>query len=403
MLIDFKFKNFLSYKNENKLLMSSVKSYKEHLDDNLVDLNENINLMKSVAVYGSNGGGKSNFISAFGFMEDLVHNSFANSLKKKEDKKRNDFYFKLSQETENKPSFFEISFFEQGVFYRYGFEILGEIIVKEWLYRKINTETLLFSRLNSKFEINHKSFKEGNKYKSQVNKNVLFLSYLAQNNAQISKQVFNWFENANIISGLDNTHFSNVTSILLREDPNFKNWLSLAVKFLEISSVESGVNENKLLAYHNKYDENDFIIDSVPFDIDKEESQGTRKLIYFLGALYDTLKYGKVLFIDEFDSKFHPNLTRKLISFFHRFNKKNAQFIFTAHDATLLDKDIFRRDQIWFTDKDQFGVSELYPMSSFDTSVVKNTSDFRKKYLESTFGGAESINIVEPLISFLYE
>jgi AAA15 family ATPase/GTPase len=111
--------------------------------------------------------------------------------------------------------------------------------------------------------------------------------------------------------------------------------------------------------------------------------------------------YGKVLFIDELDSKLHPNLTKKLLELFHRFNLRNAQFIFTAHDAILLDKEIFRRDQIWFVDRNKFGASELYSMSEFDSSVVRNTSDYRKKYLDSVFGAAETIDISKELIDLM--
>jgi AAA15 family ATPase/GTPase len=159
--------------------------------------------------------------------------------------------------------------------------------------------------------------------------------------------------------------------------------------------------DQELITYHNKFDKNNVIIDTVAFDFEKEESEGTKKLIYLLGAIYDTLMNGKVLFIDELDSKLHPNLTKKLLEFFHKLNCKGAQFIFTVHDAILLDKEIFRRDQIWFVDRDKFGASELYGMSDFDANVVRNTSDFRKKYLDSIFGAAETIDITNELINLM--
>ena len=169
---------------------------------------------------------------------------------------------------------------------------------------------------------------------------------------------------------------------------------------MEISQIGIS-NEGNLLAFHNKYDENSFITDSIPFDIE-EESEGTQKLIYLLGAVYDTLIHSKILFIDELDSKLHPNLSWKLLQLFQEFNRKGAQFIFTAHDANLLDKDILRRDQIWFVDRDQFGASHLYSLSDFDAKVVRNSSDFRKKYLASTFGAAESMNITSNMIDLMY-
>lgn len=400
MLIEFKFKNFTSYKDENRILLTKVKSFKELEKTHIINTSKGIDLLKSSAIYGSNGGGKSNFIEAMQFMKDAIHNSFSESLKKDEDRGRTDYYFKLSSLTENEPSFFEISFLKNDAIYRYGFEILGFEIVSEWLFKKIDTETPLFERKGNNFKINSKGFSEGNKYKKDVNSNVLFLSYLAQNNAKESSNVVEWFFNVNVISGLDDSNHKNATSLLLTKSKKFKAWLNLAVRFLEISNIDT-TKDKDLVTYHNKFDENNIIIDSVAFDFETDESQGTRKLIYLLGALYDTLLHGKILFIDELDSKLHPNLTKKILEFFHKFNFKNSQFIFTAHDAILLDKDLLRRDQIWFVDRNKFGSSELYSMSDFDATVVRNTSDFRKKYLESVFGAAETIEITNDLIDLM--
>lgn len=400
MLIEFKFKNFISYKDENRILLTKVKSFKELEKTHIINTSKGIDLLKSSAIYGSNGGGKSNFIEAMHFMKDTIHNSFSESLKKDEDRGRTDYYFKLSTSTENKPSFFEISFLINDAIYRYGFEILGFEIVSEWLFKKIDTETSLFERKGNNFKINSKGFSEGNKYKKDVNSNVLFISYLAQNNSKESSKVVEWFFNVNVISGLDDSNHKNATSQLLTKSKKFKAWLNLAVRFLEISNIDT-TKDKDLVTYHNKFDDNNVIIDSVAFDFETDESQGTRKLIYLLGALFDTLLHGKVLFIDELDSKLHPNLTKKILEFFHKFNFKNSQFIFTVHDAILLDKDLLRRDQIWFVDRNKFGSSELYSMSDFDASVVRNTSDFRKKYLESVFGAAETIEITNDLIDLM--
>ena len=335
-------------------------------------------------------------------MNNVIHNSFAESLKKDEDRKgHRDYYFRLSDVTENQPSFFEASFIHKGAIYRYGFEIKGFEIVSEWLYKKIETETMLFERKNNNFKINSKGFPEGNKYKNNVNDNVLFLSYLAQNNAKEASIVFEWFDKINVVSGLHDLHYKNVTKEIVKAVPNFKKWLTLAVKFLEITNIET-TQEDKLITYHNKYDKNNVIVDSIVFDFERNESEGTKKLIYLLGAIYDTLMTGNILFIDELDSKLHPNLSKKLLEFFHKLNVNNAQFVFTAHDAVLLDKDLFRRDQIWFADRNIFGASELYPMSDFDASVVRNTSDYRKKYLESAFGAAETMEITNELVNLMY-
>lgn len=400
MLIEFKFKNFTSYKDENVLNLTKIKAFKELEATHIIKTNKGFDLLKTTAIYGSNGGGKSNFVEAMTYMKDVVHNSFIESLKKDEDRGRTDYYFKLSTQTENAPSRFEVSFLKDESIYRYGFETKGFEIISEWLYKKIDVETLLFHRQGKDFKINGKGFPEGNKYKNDVNTNVLLLSHLAQNNGKEASIIFEWFSNLNVLSGLDDKYHQNATKTLLSKSPKFKAWLNLAVRFLEISNIKSS-KDKELITYHNKYDENNIIIDSVAFDFEKDESAGTRKLIYLLGAIYDTLIHGKVLFIDEIDAKLHPNLSKKLLEFFHKFNSNNSQFIITAHDAMLLDKEIFRRDQIWFVDRNKFGSSELYPMSEFDSSVVRNTSDFRKKYLDNVFGAAETIQISDDLINLM--
>ncbi|SMC52077.1 AAA family ATPase [Chryseobacterium sp. YR221] len=400
MLISFKFKNFLSYKDEVQLLMSSVKAFKELKKTNTF-IKKDFELLKTAAIYGSNGGGKSNFIKAMGFMNKLIHNSFADSLKKQEDRFDYNLQFRLNSTSEKDPIEMEVVFIKNNIVYRYGFHINNNIITKEWLFQKKEVETRLFERHLDDFHINNNSFSEGNKYKKNINDNVLFLSYLAQNNAPVSSEIFEWFYGINATNALSNDNYEKLTKSLLKEDSKFRIWLSYAVKFLAISNVELD-NENNILTYHNKFDNDNFIIESIPFNLDYNESQGTIKLVYLLGAIYHTLINNDILFIDELDSKLHPNLTKKIISFFHQFNN-NSQFVFTLHDSNLLDRTVFRRDQIWFVDKNKFGSSELYSLSDFDSSVVRSTSDYRKKYLELTFGAADSIEISEQLINLIYD
>lgn len=403
MLIAFTIKNFLSYKEESSLLLTRIKSYEELEKSNVIDLRRNFDLLKSIALFGSNGGGKSNLISAMMFMKDVVHNSFVESMKKESERGSTDIYFKLNTNTLNKPSLFEVTFIKNEIIYRYGFEILKNKIVSEWLYKKIKAETLLFERGYDSFKINQNGFPEGNKYYREVKNDVLFLSHLGQyKDTPVSNEIIEWFFNLNVISGLDDIHYKHNTKTLLKESDGFRKWLSGATKFLDISNIEL-TEKDKLVAYHDIYDENNIIVDRVPFDLELDESDGTKKLVYLLGAVYDTVRNGKVLFIDEFNSRLHPNLTIKLLTFFHEFNKNQAQLVFTVHDPTILDKEILRRDQVWFVDRNRYGVSELYPMSDFKSSSVRKTSDFRKKYLNSDFGAAESIYITQDLVHLMYE
>ena len=400
MLITFRFKNFTSYKEEAYFNMTAIKSFKELASTNIISTTRDFSLLKTAAIYGSNGGGKSNFMKAIAFMGQLMRLSYSESLKKEEERGRTDYYFKLSSQSEVQPTLFEVTFLSDNIIYRYGFEVKGFDILSEWFYKKNGKEVCLFKRQGTDFSIHKTEFADGTKYKNNVNSNVLLASYLAQNNSKDIQPLLHFFMNINVIDGLDDAFYKKVTKTLYKELPEFKIWLSYALRFLEISQI--GISkEDHLLVFHNKYDENSFIIDSVPFALE-EESDGTQKLIYLLGAVYDTLLNSRVLFIDELDSKLHPNLSWKLLQLFQEFNRKEAQFVFTAHDANLLDKDILRRDQIWFVDRDQFGASHLYSLSDFDVKVVRNSSDFRKKYLASTFGAAESMDITSNMIDLMY-
>jgi len=403
MLIEFKFKNFKSFKNETSLLMTNVSSFKEHIDSNIINVpDRDFDLLKSAAIYGYNGVGKSNFMYAMSYMTGIIHNSFSNSLKKEDDKPDHDFQFKLSTESENSNTLFEVSFLLEEDIYRYGFEINGHEIKKEWLYKKIERENHLFIREGNSFDINNTSFEEGNKYKDDVNENVLFLSHLSQNNQKISRLIFDWISDVNTISGLSDNHYKKFTTKLIQKDSNFREWTSFALKYLEITNIEAGEEEGELVTYHNKYDENNLLIGSVPFLVSKEESAGTKKLIYLLGPIYDTLRYGRVLFVDEFDSKLHPNLTIRLVELFNKFNNRNAQLIITGHDTNLLNKKYFRRDQVWFIDKDQFGSSDLYSLSEFNAKTVRQDSAFDKKYLDNKFGASETLEVNQKLTDLLY-
>jgi len=401
MLIEFKFRNLFSFKDEVKFLMTPVKSFKELVKNNIIKTEKDFHLLKVAAIYGANGSGKSNFIKAFGIFNSVVYNSFRDSLNKERDKRNSYYHFKLDTTSDEENTMFEVSFLRGKYVYRYGYEIFGRTIRKEWLYRKLDREILLFKREYQAFEINQESFSEGLKYKSEVNENVLLMSHLAQYNQPVAKEVLGWFDKCAAIDGIDENQYSAYTVELLKEDQNFKDWAATVLKYLEIANIEAGEEDGEVITYHRKYDENNMIVDAVPFK-SSMESDGTRKLIHILGPVYYTLRYGGVLFIDEFDCKLHPNLSKKLMSLFQKYNKKNAQFVFSAQDTTLLSKKLFRRDQIWFANKDQFGVSSIYPMSDFSAQTVRNTSDFAKKYLDNTFGGADTLEITTKLTNLLY-
>ncbi len=436
MLLEFSVENYLSFKDLNTISMVGARSFKEHLETNTFEVDK-IRLLKSAVLYGNNASGKSNFLEAMSFMKAAVINSFRDALIDNKERKFPLEKFVLNTKTEKEPSFFEVSFIQNEIKYRYGFEIDYNRIVSEWLFHTTTKEVYLFKRENQKIEINKSAFKEGLGKEENARENVLFLTLIAQLNGRISNEIVEWFKNFNHINGIHDRGHKRYTIDKLKSDKTFLNWVLHFIKYLEISNLsttEEDVNEidletlrekgkdeeiinlltsmqkiqakqprrDQLITYHRKYDENNVLIDTVPFNFDNQESEGTKKLLYLLGPWYDTLKNGKILLIDELDSRLHSNLTQKLVEFFHKFNKKRAQLIFAVHDISILNRDTFRRDQIWFVEKNQFGVSELLSLADFKTEKVRNKSAFDKNYIQGKYGAIPYFEIDEKLNQLLY-
>ncbi len=407
MLIEYNFENYTSFKDKNTFSMLGVKSFKEHEPNNIIE-NGSSKLLKSAAIYGNNASGKSNLVKGMQVMKEFVRHSFRDALLEEDNLKVKIDSFLLNHTSENNPSSFEIVFIQKGTKYRYGFKIQDKIILKEWLYQTTSKEVPLFKRNKNSFDINKSSFKEGVGLESKTKSTVLFLSLIAQFNGEISNNIIDWFSKFSFISGLQDTAYASYTINRLHNDDNFKKWISLIVQSLEISNItteEIESNENKLKkvsTWHKKFDKDNLLVDTVPFDFINQESEGTKKFIHLLGPWYDTLKNGSVLIVDELDSRLHTQLTKKLIELFHIYNRNNAQLIFTSHDVSLLEKELLRRDQIWFTDKDQFGVSDLYSLADFKTKDVRNTSSYEKNYLLGKYGAVSTLEFNDRLIELLY-
>ena len=435
MLLEYNFKNYKSFKDFNSLSMIGVKSFKEHEPDNIIR-QEKEKILKTAVVYGNNASGKSNLVKGLQSMKKMVKDSFRDALLEKDSSFQTE-KFLLNTETENSASHFEVIFIYEETKYKYGFEVDEKSnILKEWLYYTTTKETPLFIRENNKYKINKTSFKEGINLEKKTRENVLFLSLVAQFNGNISNKIIEWFNNVNFISGIYDKRYGLYTINKLKNDTNFNKWLSLILNHLEISNItieEVDLNEEELeniadktndekfinfinslnklkgnktkkvqiSTWHKKYDNNNLLIDTIPFDFEKQESEGTKKFINLLGPWYDTLKNGKVLVVDELDSRLHTQLTKNLIELFHKYNKNSAQLLFTSHDVNLLDKDLLRRDQIWFVEKDQFGASQLYSLADFKTESVRKTSSFSKNYLNGKYGATSYFKISENIAKLL--
>ena len=148
---------------------------------------------------------------------------------------------------------------------------------------------------------------------------------------------------------------------------------------------------------HKKYDSYGKFVETEEFDIDSNESEGTRKLFAFAAPIITSLKEGRVLLIDELDARLHPLITQSIIKLFNSndTNAKNAQLIFMTHDTNLLSKKIFRRDQIWFVEKDQYEATDLYSLVEYD---ITDEASFESDYIKGKYGAIPYIGNLKDLI-----
>jgi len=197
MLIEFTVGNYLSFKDDTTISFLAAKD-NQFVDDNTFPLNGKTRLLKSIALWGPNASGKSNLLKALSFFKYFILNSSKETQLKEKIGVNN---FRLSTETENKPSLFEIIFYENEVRYRYGFEANKKKVITEWLFASYSSkETKLFIREKNKIDIGNK-FKEGKNLWSKTRENALFLSVVAQFNGEIASEIFKWFSGLNVLLG----------------------------------------------------------------------------------------------------------------------------------------------------------------------------------------------------------
>ena len=414
MIVQFTVGNFLSF-NAKQVLNLEAKGISE-LKTNICTLKTE-KILRSMVIYGANSSGKSNLIKAMERMREVV----LSSVRLNDSDELEYSPFLLSIETDSLPTFFEIIFWKESIRYRYGFEYNLRQIENEWLFagKSEKSEKTLFIRTIEGIAVDAK-YKEGEGIESKTNNNRLFVSLVAQLGGPISKQILEFFKNYNVLSGLDHNDYKGFTTRMLHKNLNgceesVELYQKLKLGFQDIKAIESDFNlseipENlpdelriklvkdltgkrniSLKTVHNKYDKKGEIVDFVLFDKLKNESEGTNKIIDLSGPIFDTLKFGKVLIIDELDAKLHPLITMRIVELFNSpiSNTKNAQLIFATHDTNLLGEELFRRDQIWFTEKDEHEQTELYSLYDFnlpDGSKVRNDSNLEKNYIRGRYG-----------------
>ncbi|MBF0511119.1 MAG: ATP-binding protein [Candidatus Omnitrophica bacterium] len=422
MLIQFSVKNFRSFKEEATLSMVAS-SIKERKTENTFQISKDISLLKSTVIYGANASGKSNLFRAMTFMKMFIFNS---SKETQASEPIPTERFKLNTETESQPSFFEIIFAYKKVQYRYGFAVTDKEVVEEWLYYIPNIQELeVFTRKGQDFKLSHHFKSEETLVQAnRIRPNALFLSVSAQFNGEIARSMMEWFSLFNCISGDFSKPYESIAiqlykntdarksilDFLKRADLGIDNFNIVEKKAAEINippefqafiKDKNNFTQINVKTSHLKYDSKGNVTGAEEFDMDKEESNGTQKIFHLCGPFIDTLSTGKILVIDELDARIHPNLIRAICELFNsqEFNPHNAQLIFASHNTSILDKNFLRRDQIWFTQKDRFGASELFSLVEFRDPIngkkIRNDASYEKSYLNGIYGAVPHIRDFE--------
>lgn len=420
MLIEFSVANFRSF--EKRQSFSLVKAFGDELEDTnvfKVEAASQFELLRSAAIYGPNAGGKSNYLRALNAMKHVVMNSATSQ-------QRGDTLpvvpFRLRESMLKKPSEFEVIFIADKVRYQYGFTTTRNRIHEEWLiaYPKGRPQRWFDrswdkSSREYRWDLGSNLLGEKKVWQKTTRANALFLSTAVQLNSEQLQPVFDWFNNTLHLANLqgwgpgfsasmcENNEKSKVLSFLKAADLNIEDILVKREPFDTGSLPDDMPAPVKEMII--KKLKNEQVLDiktihrnaegkSVSFEFE-DESDGTQRLFSFAGPWIDSLNHGNVLFIDELHGHLHPTLVKFLVQLFHsdETNKKNAQLVFTTHETSILDQDIFRRDQVWFCEKDNNQATKMYPLTDF--SPRKGRENLELAYLSGRYG---ALPFVKPLM-----
>ncbi|MFV0889893.1 AAA family ATPase [Metapseudomonas otitidis] len=420
MLIEFSVTNFKSIRERQTLSMVASNYYKELVDENTfeVDAQEKFpRLLKSAVIYGANAAGKSTLVEAMEFVDNFVCTS---SNESQSGDSVGVVPFRLSAESRQADSQFDIAFFEGGVRYEFGFSANSQRVTSEWLYAYPNGKPQrMYTRYyNGEVDSYHyvwgKNFLGGRRrtdWKQSTRSNALFLSTAVQLNCEQLLPAFSWFKNR--IATLDPTALSSAYSMKYFEERReevlrFLSAADLFIADIKINRIKfdpalipddmpPGLREEVIKNMTGKeFAEAKFYLNSTDDDSlvefsDEEISAGTKALFNFSGPWIDVVSKSRVLFVDELDSSLHPLVVHQLIKILHR-SSKPVQVIFTTHDTSILSKGILRRDQVWMIEKNSRQSSTLTPLSDYS---VREGEALEKGYLGGRYGGVPFVKDLE--------
>ncbi len=412
MLIQFRFQNFKSFRDDTILDLSATK-ITEHRQHVVTLGNEKI--LPVAAIFGANASGKSNVIEAFRFMSSYVLESFKyggdGENEKTERLKPNPFL--LNSESRKAESSFEVYFIgveeHDEKTYNYGFTLNQDGVTEEWLNTKAKTAQgyrHIFYRKGKKLDLTGIPRKMQENILLSLEKEALVVSLGAKLRVGILKKIRDWFYNLNfndfsdpmenvILASSTPNGFSkderiqkDVVSYLSSFDPSIIDFQ------VEVTKEEGDIRQLEINAVHRTEDGGTV---TMPL---WQESSGTLKMFALYPALQDAMKNGSILVVDELNARLHPLLVRNFLLMFlnPRINKNRAQLIFSTHDAWQLSNNLLRRDEIWFTEKDEEGASCLYSLADFvdeDGVKIRKDENYEKNYLLGKYGAIPTLKCLD--------
>ena len=429
MLIEFTVENYLSYRDSKTLSMVASGQISEHTETNVIS-SERTPLLKSAVIYGANASGKSNLLNAIAYMRQFVIDS---SKESQADEPIDVSPFKLDTATENQPSRFEVAFFINNIRYRYGFQTDRTAVVAEWLFEaKKDKEKPLFLREGEGIDV-RSGFPEGKGLESKTRDNALFLSVAANFNGELAGNIIKWFRNLTVAHGLHEHQYASVSKNMIQNESQ-KSRLVELIRRADLSIEDINANEEEVVGakelkgssdpiHKVLYEASNYKIISlstvhtkyskgtpsgfVSMKLDKEESAGTQKFFRLAGPILESLEQGSILIVDELEAKLHPLLTRMIVRLYHSdaSNPNGAQLIFATHDTNLLEHVKFRRDQIWFTEKDQQQATDLYSLAEIKIAredgsdqKIRKDARYEKDYFKGKYGAIPYLGEFEKLL-----
>ena len=431
MLIEFRFKNYRSFRDEAVLSMEATGL--GTFRNSLIHFTNDTKLLPGVAIYGKNGGGKSNVIRAFWLAVQFIRNAQRTQHEKAEIPV---MPFALNDYSNEEPTEFHFVYVVDGIKYWCGFSATKEKVYSEYLYHAPKKQkALVFSREGQEFTFTEEKPRR-RLISEAVRENQLFFSvactmndsacinamrwfrecvFFSRDYSDIPRQLLDYYEDKNMLRaisdyakaadlGIEDMQFE-FNNQDIGEDGSFPDNMPEGIKaaltqFMHTLSETSGNSEvhlrmGQVTAKSSHYGE-DRNGQRGLYSLDlSDESDGTRKLMALAPAIESALRTGGILLVDELERELHPMLVNFIISKFQskKSNPNGAQIVFTTHDTELMSMEFLRKDQLYFADKDTAdGSSELYSISEFST---RTTDNIRKGYLVGKYGATPDIELEE--------